>query len=245
MLWARSGNRCALCRRPLVAKRTETDREAIVGDEAHIAARSQGGPRYGEVPAHLVDNYDNLILLCKEDHKRIDDQPVHFTSEILRKTKADHETWVDETLQQKDSAIRISFPDHAGMFPLALLQSGSDVWNIVSGAHRYFLEDLDDTASDGDLDCSASFLQNAKDWGEISADVTESGMRAVRDAKRSLATDLEALRVRGIVVLGGTRHGVVRGGVLPASRWSDALLIVMSDKDERVDTLRWAAPYPT
>jgi hypothetical protein len=218
VLWARSGNRCALCRRPLVAERTDTDREAIVGDEAHIAARSPGGPRYGECPDGSIDTYDNLILLCKVDHKKVDDQPGHFTSKTLRKAKADHEAWVDETLQQRDGATRISFPDHAGMFPLTRLRSGSDVWNVVNGAHRYFLEDLEDLedlASDEDLDCSASFLQNAKDWGEISADVTEAGMRAVRDAKRSLTTDLNALRARGIVAVGGTRQGVIRGGVLP------------------------------
>jgi hypothetical protein len=242
VLWARSGNRCALCRQPLVAERTETDREAVVGDEAHIAARSPGGPRYGECPVHLIDTYDNLILLCKVDHKKVDDQPGHFTSEVLHKTKADHETWVDETLQQRVGAIRVSFADHAGMFPLARMQTGSDVWNIVDGAHRYYLEDLDDTASDEDLDCSASFLQNARDWGEISADVTGTGMRAVRDAKRSLTADLEALRARGLVVLGGTRRGVVRGGALPPGQWSDALIIVMRDDNERVESLRWAVP---
>ncbi len=243
VLWGRSGNRCALCKRLLVDERTETDREAVVGDEAHIAARSPGGPRYGEFPVGLVDTYDNLILLCKVDHKKVDDQPGHFTLEILRKVKADHEAWVYKALQeQRDGAIRISFPDHAGMFPLTVLRTGGDVWHVVDGAHRYFLEDLDDTASDEKLDCSASFLQNARDWGEISGDVTETGMRAVRDAKRSLSTDLEALHSQGLVVLGGTRHGVVRGGSLLPGRLSDALLIVMRIDDERVESLRWAVP---
>lgn len=244
VLWARSGNRCALCRRPLVAERTQTDPEAIVGDEAHIAARSPGGPRYGEFPADLVDSYDNLVLLCRVDHKKVDDQAGHFTSEKLRQVKSDHESWVDHTLQQQSSDIRISFRKHEEMFPLTVLRTGSQVWDIVSGVHRYFLEDLDDTASDDDLEFSASFLQNAKDWGEISAEVAEAGMRAVRDAKRSLTTDLEALHDRGFLVLGGKRHGVIRGGPLPPGRWSEALLIVMPDNDERVNTLRWAVPPP-
>lgn len=241
VLWARSGNRCALCRRSLVADRTEMDREAVVGDEAHIAARSPGGPRYGECPAGLVDSYDNLILLCKVDHKRVDDQPGHFTSETLRKAKTDHETWVDDSLRQREG-VQISFPDHAGMFPLTVLRTGTDVWNVVDSVHRYYLEDLDDAASDEDLDCSASFLQNAKDWGEISADVTAAGMRAVRDAKRSLSADVDALQARGLVALGGARHGLIRGGALPPGRWSEAFLIVMPGDDERVDTLRWAVP---
>lgn len=233
VLWARSGNRCALCRRPLVAERTPTDRESVVGDEAHIAARSPGGPRYGECPTHLVDSYDNLVLLCKVDHKKVDDQPGQYTSEYLRKIKSKHEKWVDESLRQQEGAMRISFPENYGMFPLAVLRTGGDVWDIIDGVQRYFFEDLDDSSSDEDLDCTATFLQNAKDWGEISAEVKGAGMRAVREAKRSLSADLEALRARGLVVLGGSRHGVVRGGVLPPSSWSDALLIVMSAGDER------------
>lgn len=244
VLWARSGNRCALCRCSLVAERTQTDPEAVVGDEAHIAARSPEGPRYGEYPTRLLDSYDNLILLRRVDHKKVDDQPGHFTSERLRKAKADHESWVDRTLQQQDGSIRISFREHAGMFPLAMLLTGGEVWDIVNGAHRYYLEDLDASAADEDLDCSAEFLQAAKDWGESSAEVTETGMRAVRDAKRSLTADLNALQDRGLVALGGKRIGVIRGGTLPPGQCSEALLIVMPNDDERVNTLRWAALPP-
>jgi tetratricopeptide (TPR) repeat protein len=98
ILWGRSGNRCALCRRILVAERTSADNDAVVGDEAHIAARSPGGPRYGECPPDLVDGYENLILLCKVDHKKVDDQSQHFTAARLRQVKAEHEAWVEHTL---------------------------------------------------------------------------------------------------------------------------------------------------
>jgi hypothetical protein len=98
ILWARSGNRCALCRRVLVAERTAADEEAIIGDEAHIAARSPGGPRYGECPSDKVDRYDNLILLCRVDHKKVDDQPRHYTTARLRQSKAEHEAWVEHAL---------------------------------------------------------------------------------------------------------------------------------------------------
>jgi hypothetical protein len=74
ILWDRSGNRCALCHRHiLVAERTSADDAAVVGDEAHIAAQSLGGPRYGECARGEIDSYENLILLCKTDHKRVDD----------------------------------------------------------------------------------------------------------------------------------------------------------------------------
>lgn len=62
ILWARSHNACAICRQPLVLNATETDRESVVGDEAHIVAQSSGGPRAGLIPVSDLDKYDNLIL---------------------------------------------------------------------------------------------------------------------------------------------------------------------------------------
>src|SRR2546421_2810313 len=91
ILWGRSGNRCAVCRRVLVVERTPTDREALVGEEAHIAARSPGGARYGECSPDMVDCYENMILLCSVDHKRVDDQWQHYTTSLLQQIKAEHE----------------------------------------------------------------------------------------------------------------------------------------------------------
>jgi hypothetical protein len=98
ILWGRSGNRCALCRRILVAERTSGDDDAVVGDEAHIAAQSPGGPRYGECAPSAVNSYENLILLCKVDHKMVDDQKQHFTSARLLQTRKEHEAWVEHIL---------------------------------------------------------------------------------------------------------------------------------------------------
>ena len=73
LLWGRGGNRCAICRRVLVAERTDSDPEAVVGDEARMAARSPGGRRYGECDRAQVDAYENRLLLCKVHHKIVDD----------------------------------------------------------------------------------------------------------------------------------------------------------------------------
>lgn len=107
ILWGRSGNRCALCRRLLVAQRTSVDEDAVVGDEAHIAARSPGGPRYGEGVPAAVDGYENLILLCRVDHKMVDDQPMHYTATRLRKIKAEHEAWVEQALVGQALRLRV------------------------------------------------------------------------------------------------------------------------------------------
>ena len=109
MLWGRSGNRCAICRKELVLDPIETDDpESVVGDMAHIVARKDGFTRgdYDSLPAEQRDRYANLLLLCKIHHKQIDDQPNYFTIEKLRDIKTAHEAWVKEQLSPDDVARR-------------------------------------------------------------------------------------------------------------------------------------------
>lgn len=91
-LWGLAGGRCSRCGVLVVHESTDSDPASVFGEEAHIVAQSPGGPRAGYIAD--VDGYDNLILLCSNDHKRIDDQPEHFTVERLKKIKLAHETSV-------------------------------------------------------------------------------------------------------------------------------------------------------
>lgn len=101
LLWGKSGNRCAKedCRHELIADETETDDESVIGDEAHIVAKSEDGPRgISPLSSEDRDKYDNLILLCRIHHKIVDDQPGEYTVEKLRKMKKEHENWVSKSL---------------------------------------------------------------------------------------------------------------------------------------------------
>ena len=114
VLWARSGNGCAVCKQALVAAATDTDREAVVGDECHIVSGSPGGPRYDAAfPAEEVDAYENLILLCKVHHKQVDDQPVEFDAARLRALRRRHEEWVAAVTAplERPGADRASAPE--------------------------------------------------------------------------------------------------------------------------------------
>jgi hypothetical protein len=42
-----------------------------------------GGPRAGGLDGDRLDSHKNLILLCREHHKQIDDQFKHYTVERL------------------------------------------------------------------------------------------------------------------------------------------------------------------
>lgn len=117
MIWGRAGNRCAFpeCRQELVMDATETDDESIIGQECHIVARKENGPRgVSDLTTEQRDKYNNLILMCSVHHKVIDDQPNEYTVEKLHKIKTIHEQWVKESLQgfdeknQKDDELYAS-----------------------------------------------------------------------------------------------------------------------------------------
>jgi hypothetical protein len=102
LLWGFSGNKCAFedCRNDLIADETETDDESIIGDEAHIVARSEDGPRgKSTLSEDDRDKYDNLILLCRKHHKIIDDQFNFYTIAKLNEVKKTHENWVKDSLK--------------------------------------------------------------------------------------------------------------------------------------------------
>ena len=97
VLWGRSAGRCAMpeCRSELFVDDSEYDPIGIIGDIAHVEAVSDTGPRCNPVrEIGNRDEYDNLILLCKNCHARIDGQKRKFTLDALRQIKADHENWV-------------------------------------------------------------------------------------------------------------------------------------------------------
>ncbi|NMI03164.1 hypothetical protein HF638_04215 [Paenibacillus sp. SZ31] len=115
MLWGRAANRCAICRAELVMDETETDDESVIGDECHIVAREDDGPRGESIKnSDQRDKYANLLLLCKIHHKVIDDQPGHYTVEKLNKIKEEHEQWVRSSLnidinKQKEEELYMAF----------------------------------------------------------------------------------------------------------------------------------------
>lgn len=98
LLWGRSGNQCAFegCNRMLVVGADESDRDAVVGQEAHIVGRSPEGPRGHAPDATPDDSYENLILLCADHHKVVDDDPQTWTVDRLQAMKAEHEQRVGD-----------------------------------------------------------------------------------------------------------------------------------------------------
>lgn len=138
ILWALAHNSCAICKQGLVVNATEVDRESVVGDEAHIVAQSDSGPRAGLIPSAELDKYENLILLCKVHHKQVDDQPKFFTAERLRELKAEHERWAQERFGAAIYAVHGDGKEISGSkvqeFFLHVPSTISDIHYVI--AHR-------------------------------------------------------------------------------------------------------------
>lgn len=113
ILWAKAAGRCSYpsCRKQLIKDGSLANEDVLVGEVAHIVAQNASGPR-GEQdpPGGTRDGQANLILLCREHHTIIDQQPGQFPVAKLVQWKADHETWVGSQLSPQDQLTGLATP---------------------------------------------------------------------------------------------------------------------------------------
>lgn len=106
IVWVRAGGRCVLCRSVV---QDESISPVGVGEVAHAAGQGSGPttPRLHEgMPQADVDHPDNLLLLCRNCHKKIDDRTLEdvYTVERLLDLKTEHEKQVHHLLSLMDSS---------------------------------------------------------------------------------------------------------------------------------------------
>lgn len=97
-LWVKSAGRCEFngCNKDVYTEGLTLKMQKL-GEIAHIASAEEDGPR-GDDPLPLKDrnNFENLMLVCREHHKHFDVQYVaDYPADLLRKWKKDHEKRVE------------------------------------------------------------------------------------------------------------------------------------------------------
>lgn len=97
-LIGRSGGRCNKCRTAIYLEGTEIH-FASIGDNAHILAYSDAGPRSDKAMKPRDRNSaENLLLLCKNCHALVDQIPSDYNTETLRAMREHHYQWVELSL---------------------------------------------------------------------------------------------------------------------------------------------------
>jgi hypothetical protein len=97
LLWAKSAGRCEFtgCNKPLWRDGL-TQIEMNFADIAHIIGDRESGPRGNPVfsKAYCSDVY-NLMLMCQEHHRMIDENVEEYPEKILRQMKHEHEERIE------------------------------------------------------------------------------------------------------------------------------------------------------
>lgn len=110
---AMSGGRCNKCRCQLFLE-NQFGEKARLGDDAHIVAASEVGPR-GKSDLNPQERAlaSNLLLLCKNCHAAVDQQPEQYPVTDLLQMREQHYSWVEEcfntTLQKQPKFHYLSY----------------------------------------------------------------------------------------------------------------------------------------
>jgi hypothetical protein len=111
VLWAKSGNRCAICFIPLTRELSST---ILVGQQAHIKGEHAGknnkpsSARYDDAQSRTERNsYANLILLCPTCHTTIDKDETSYSVERLHSIKQLHERKIEESI--RENTLNVTF----------------------------------------------------------------------------------------------------------------------------------------
>jgi len=178
------------------------------------------------LPEDQVNAYDNLILLCAADHRKIDAQPEAYPVEALRRLKHAHEQWVELTLAIKE--IGGSVQSSAPVFVrLDHTETGKQLLGVVGGCHAWQFEHTE-PQDEEEAGAIADIFQNAEDWGSIYDEIGAGGQ--VR-AGFGLTDDIRALGARGLSLWGGRVWAPFAPGKPPVFGWI-AALVMRRDSEE-------------
>ncbi|TFD65495.1 HNH endonuclease signature motif containing protein [Cryobacterium sp. Hh38] len=240
LLWGRAHNRCAMCRSVLTPDSDSEPEEAIVADEAHIIARSPAGPRGGDGDRADIDGYGNVILLCKNHHKAIDDMPWTYPVDRVLQIKTEHESWAeslfDENKPEPVGPTRIVTTADEDKILFKDAASGAQVWNVLSNAAQCNIGYPLASMGAERLEIANEALASLQEYSEIAGEITVNGYRAVSQSVKELDDILRTLTAANLVLILRLLPRHVTGGVGAPMSWNVAELLVHTT--ERIQEIR-------
>lgn len=194
-LWAKSGNRCLLCRIELIQETENVIGNLIIGEECHIVSEKRKGPRGEDDFKGDYNGYDNLLLLCANDHKRIDELTEIYTSDVLRLVKSNHEIWVRTTLERDVTTFA---NDKLDIKSLPKITSSKQLIEIINGAHIFDLNH-DELNTEDEANLVGGLLEELKEYGDI---ISELGITELVKLGLHLNKEIDKLLDMGFVLFG-------------------------------------------
>lgn len=77
-----------------------TGEKSNFSNYAHIIASSENGPRGDKfLSRELCNDEKNIMVLCRDHHKEIDDFPKKYTVDILKEMKKEHEAYIKDLMK--------------------------------------------------------------------------------------------------------------------------------------------------
>jgi hypothetical protein len=207
-LWGKAGNRCAICGDLLTRPAVGDDREAVIGEEAHIIGAQPGAARYEPMDLDARDAYENQILLCPTHHTEVDAQPRAWPASRLRAIKDSHEAGIErqtQRLPETSAEPRRTY--------LNLILSGEAIVGVLYGAQGFDIQH-ETFATDEERAAGRDLLQAIQDWGEILDDIGPAGRI---DAETGLTALLTDTMDQGLLLYGAAAPRMMRVNNEPVS----------------------------
>ncbi|MGA2440420.1 MAG: HNH endonuclease [Tepidisphaeraceae bacterium] len=109
ILWSRAAGRCSFpdCNRKLSEDKQSASESFPLGEQAHIVAEEDSGPRgQSNLTLEERNSYSNLVLMCPTHHTLVDKNPEDYPVERLHLIKSQHEIRIERTTATAQDAKR-------------------------------------------------------------------------------------------------------------------------------------------
>ena len=105
---------------------------------AHIIAASENGPRGdANLSKKLYDDESNIMVLCREHHKEIDDFPEKYTVDVLKNMKKEHEDYIKNIMRIKKECSVIGVKYTANISNRVTKINDEDIIECAKKQNRY------------------------------------------------------------------------------------------------------------
>ncbi len=233
ILWAWSGNQCAMCPQKLIEEATEHDKEAVVGRECHIISRKGKGPRHDPAfPDARIDSIKNLLLLCPTHHAIVDDRENTYTAEQLQEIKKKHEAKMQAARQGSQPMPQLRFARTKDEIPKKLrrVMTGKELIRVLESTDSmYFRHPSVLTAEDADL--FGGFAQDLQDWEML---ISDNEVRLRIEAELALNEALNDLFRNGCALFWAIEKQRLEGTPKGAISWRAAHFTIVRIDDPAI-----------